>query len=60
MLGKTRVSTAPVTLGTAGAASAQPQSTWAHVGHRPLSDRATAAQVTHVPEVRRANAQANS
>ena len=57
---KTLIATALLALATAGSASAHSQNTWAPIGHKPLSDRAAAAQVTHVPEVRPANEKANS
>jgi hypothetical protein len=37
-----------------------PQTTWAPIGRKPLSDRAAAALVTHVPEVRAENVRANN
>jgi hypothetical protein len=59
-LASTLIATALLALVTAGSAFAHSQNTWARVGHKPLSDRAAAAQVTHVPEVRPANARANN
>ena len=59
-LGRTLATTAIVVLGAAGSASAHSQNTWARVGQKPLSDKAAAAQVRHVPEVRPMNVQANN
>jgi hypothetical protein len=59
-LASTLIATALLALATAGSASARSQNTWAAVGHKPLSDRAAAAQVTHRPEGRPANVAANN
>jgi len=53
------ISTLAATLALAGSAAAQPQNNWAHVGRKPLSDRAAAAKVTHRPEQRSMNVRAN-